>query len=111
MEKVEQKEKRERGYVEFHVQGEIEPHDVLRLETGIFPSCGTARFGMCLNVYREEYGGWNGGVIDHQDLRKIRDAIDAHLAVIDGWTEEERNNHLPFYEQKGYDEKTGETKC
>lgn len=83
-------------YVEFEIQGFVPPYDKLRWRTKKgFTSCGTARLGMSVDVFC--YGHWAGGVIDHKELREIRDAINAHLEHIDSLSDEERHKALnPF---------------
>jgi hypothetical protein len=70
-------------HVEFEVPGMVEPYDRMRLVGGMFTSCGKARLGMSLEVYNEDWGGWNGGVIDCVDVRDMRDLMSKHLELID----------------------------
>jgi hypothetical protein len=70
-------------YVEFEVPGMVEPYDRLRLVGGHMSACGKARMAMSLHAYDKEWGGWNGGCIDHKDLVNIRDLINCHLELIE----------------------------
>jgi hypothetical protein len=80
-------------FVEFEVQGFIKPYDKMRLSFEHFATCGTARGGMSLLI-DDRRGRWSGGVIDHKELREIRDAITTHLDALDNLPATEKRKVL-----------------
>lgn len=76
--------------VEFDIPGMVKPYDRMRFVAGRLSATGDARLGVSLQIFNERWGGWAGGVIDHKDIERLRDAANIHLQVIAGLSESEK---------------------
>ena len=80
----------EEEFIEVKVYGWLPGKDILRIYGGFF-SCGKARLGMSFETAQSDYKRYSGGVVDYDDLKKLRDYLTKHIDAVEALTDYDKH--------------------